>query len=191
MQKSVEDLTDHLKKIVKAEQKQSIQIPTEPTLNIPQRKNTPTFGDITNGVKALDEKFLSDKSKFMEDAWKMKENREAERLGDKYEQNQSRYQPNIDESFIGFRIDSLFEFEAEGHSELVRWCQGEVIDICDGTWLKPNARTACYKEGETVKILWDEIEECNIPQHETILEIPSRKWKKQCIGAWRKDVTFR
>ena len=88
-----------------------------------------------------------------------------------------------DEPFISFKIDSSFEFEAEGDSELRRWCQGEVIEFCDGTWLSPNARCACYKEGVAVKVLWEKNKECNIPQEVSIIQIQKHKWKKRCIGA--------
>ena len=81
-----------------------------------------------------------------------------------------------------------FYFELDTGGKELRWCQGCVRDISNGSnMLYPNARTKCYKEGEAVRILWDTINGiCDA--YESIQHLPKSKWNKQIEGAWRLDV---
>ena len=45
-----------------------------------------------------------------------------------------------------------------------------------------------WKEGEAAKVLWDEISEINMAEHTTHEKLDPRKWNKDCLGAWRKDL---
>ena len=101
----------------------------------------------------------------------------------------------IDKSFQDARIEVLTSFDVKDDSGKVvgqelRWCGAVVKRISDGTWLYPNARTRCYKENEAADILWDPILEVEptIPACRGIVELPERKWNKDCEGAWRKDI---
>ena len=53
--------------------------------------------------------------------------------------------------------------------------------------LYPNAGSRCYKDGEAVMILWDDINGIS-DQYESIQQIPKYKWNKQIVGAWRLYV---
>ena len=185
--KTVDELAKHLKNIIIAEA--DMEFPKEPPINIPKRKKTPDLGDLTTFAKNLDTKFLKDAETFKQEAKQIKLTREDAGFGDKYDEMQQRVPPTIDESFVGKRIDSLFEFDSDDSEEMIRWCQGEVIEVCDGTWLKPYARTAKFKENEAVRVRWDAIEECCIPVHETILVVQRHKWRKHVIGGWRLDLS--
>ena len=37
------------------------------------------------------------------------------------------------------------------------------MDVSDGTWLMPGARTSCHAENEAAYVLWDEIQEADSP----------------------------
>ena len=54
---------------------------------------------------------------------------------------------NIDDSFIGTRIDYLSEFDmvGKGNMKELHWCGGDVENISDGIWVKPGKRRQCYK----------------------------------------------
>ena len=99
----------------------------------------------------------------------------------------------IDATFIGTQIKYLSEFDIneEGTIKDVRWCAGVVKAISDGTapkWLKQNAVRACYKVNEAALIDWDAITETNMEAGESIVKLEPRKWNKNCVGAWRKEL---
>ena len=99
----------------------------------------------------------------------------------------------INASFIGTRIEYLSEFNIneEGTIKHVRWCAGVVKAISDGTapkWLKQNAVSACYNVNEAALIDWDAITEANMEAGESIVKLEPRKWNKNCVGAWRKEL---
>jgi hypothetical protein len=80
------------------------------------------------------------------------------------------------------------ELEDGTKEKRLRWCGGLVKEICDGTWLYPNARTRCYKENEVARIKWDAVEELGLPTCEGVQELPPNKWNRNCEGAWRKEL---
>ena len=51
----------------------------------------------------------------------------------------------------------------------------------------PGARTKCYKQRETVEILWDAIPVAGIPPSRSIERLDPKKWSANVIGAWRRD----
>ena len=84
--------------------------------------------------------------------------RESRGQGDRYEELQPTSTPKNDPSFIGTRLDFSVEFELDICGKELRWCQGNVNDISDGSsMLYPNTRSRCYKDGEIIRILWDTI----------------------------------
>ena len=62
---------------------------------------------------------------------------------------------NIDDSFIGTRIEYLYEFDlvGEGNTKALCWCGRVVENISDGTWVNPGKRRQCYKENESAFFL--------------------------------------
>ena len=95
---------------------------------------------------------------------------------------------NINHGFIGTKVDVCFEFIPDEGGVELRWCQGKVIYISDGyNMLYPNARSRCQRQGEAVNILWDVIDGIS-DIHDSIQELPKRKWNKQTVGAWRLDA---
>ena len=82
----------------------------------------------------------------------------------------------------------------EGGSEL-RWSQGEVILISDGSnIIKQGACTAYYKVGEAVLNLWDANEERKESSSTSAQRLLPSKWNpkgKHSDGAWRMDVTLK
>ena len=101
--------------------------------------------------------------------------------------------PPVDKRLIGRRLDVCFEWNLEEGGTELRWSQGEVVDVSDGTnILKPGARTACYKKGEAVMIRWDEDQDLNEPSHVSAQRLFASKWnpkKEHTKGSWRLDIT--
>ena len=75
------------------------------------------------------------------------------------------------------------------------WSQGEVVFISYGSnIIKEGARTACYKAGETVLILWDANEERNEFSSTSAQRLLPSKWNpkgKHSNGAWRMHVALK
>jgi len=70
----------------------------------------------------------------------------------------------------------------------LRPVDGKILEVSDGTWLLPGARTKCHKKNEAASVLWDAVEEANCPQCKSIEEFRPRKFNKDCEGGWRKEV---
>ena len=76
--------------------------------------------------------------------------------------------PIINKLLIGKQIDVCPEYELEEGGTELRWCQGKVILISDASKiLLPGARTAKFKVGESVIVLWDANLDRNEPVHTT------------------------
>ncbi len=58
--------------------------------------------------------------------------------------------------------------------------QGVVERVCDDTWVKSSKRRQCYKAGEAVEVLWDEISDADMPVCPTREPFDPRKWNKNC-----------
>jgi hypothetical protein len=117
--------------------------------------------------------------------------REMAGFGDIHSEMQPTSMPNVDASLVGVRLDVCFRYDLDEGGHELRWCQGEVTLVSDGSNLPiPNKRNAKYKAGEAVAIRWDANEECNELPSETVQKLPKSKWnpKKHCEGGWRLDV---
>ena len=186
MQYSPQELGKHLKHIIREEKKRTI--PNKPPAMIPQRKQLSQLGELTSNVKVIDAAHQEKSVQQDCNARMMRIDRELIGQGDRYEELQPTSMPKIDSRLIGTRLDVCFYFELDTGGKELRWCQGCVKDISNGSnMLYPNARTKCYKEGEAVRILWDTINGiCDA--YESIQHLPKSKWNKQIEGAWRLDV---
>ena len=93
---------------------------------------------------------------FGHDANVLRDKRESIGIGDRFTEIQPMSQPKIDKSLIGRRLDVCEQYDLEEGGTELRWSQGVVIAISDGNnMLKPGARTAKFKLGESVMIKWD------------------------------------
>ena len=120
-----------------------------------------------------------------------KSEREATGMGDQYSEQQPTSMPNIDMHLFGQRLDicELYELE-EGGTEL-RWSQGKVVTVSDGSnIIRPGSRTACFKKGEGILVCWDANEERNEVETVSAQKLLKTKWnpKIHCEGAWRLDI---
>ena len=180
---SVEFLADKLKSIIKKEKK--LTIPNEPPIKTPMRKKLPILGSQIMMVKNLDENYIREKKKFKGKANNIRKEREKQGIGSIYSELQPKVRPEIDQDLIGRRIDVLFKFDILDRKEpeqALRWCQGEVTRIFK------------EKKKPTVEVLWDEVNE-SIEKESRVrvkssVELYTRKWNKDCEGAWRMDISM-
>ena len=184
-------LANHLKHIIASQR--SRQIPDKPPVELPKQKVLPTLGTKSTTLSGIEQTYENQKRSFEEDGLNLRKEREKAGIGDRYENMQPLTMPPVDKRLIGRRLDVCFEWNlVEGGTEL-RWSQGEVVDVSDGTnILKPGARTACYKKGEAVMIRWDEDQDNNEPSHVSAQHLLASKWnpkKQHTKGSWRLDIT--
>ena len=189
---TVAELSNHLKYIIK--QSKNMTIPTKPEMKLPARKQTAILGQLTQQVQNLDKQSVEENTAMDMRAREKLKGYEASGKTSLHSENQSRVAPDIDEDFVGQRIEFLSKYEmlneereVTGHE--LRWCSGVVKRVSDGTWLLPKARTRCYKKGEAAEIEWDAMPDIGLMTTTTSIErLPSKMWNKQCDGAWRKDL---
>ena len=98
---------------------------------------------------------------------------------------------NIDDSFIGIRIEYVSEFDRveEGNIKKLRWCGGVVENISDGTWVNPGKLCQCYKENEAAFVFWDSVPEANYPVSRSIEPFDENKRNNKIDGSWRKEFS--
>ena len=51
--------------------------------------------------------------------------------------------------------------DRDGKDNNLQWVGGLILDVSDGTWLMPGARTRCYAENKAAYVLWDEVQEAD------------------------------
>ena len=141
---------------------------------------------------AIDITHASGSAQFEENANSVRLERELAEMGDRYSELQPTSSPTINKKLIGKCLDICEKNNLnDGGSEL-RWSQGEVIQVSDGTnILKPGARNACYKKNEAVVICWDSNEDRFEPSTISSQRLLPSKWNpkgKHTEGAWRFDV---
>ena len=136
-------------------------------------------------VKTLDKNNIKDKDKFKERANKIRKEREEHGVGSLYSEMQPRVRPEINQDFVGQRIDMLFIFDildAVGDKPVqgVRWCQGKVTKVF----------TVKDKKKPMVEVAWDEVQESIDGHDKTNVILHANKWRKECEGAWRMDINI-
>ena len=122
--------------------------------------------------------------------WQERENKGETSM---HSRMQEKNAPKLDHTFIGKRIEYLSEFDLNdaGTDTDVCWCGGVIKEICDGTWIIPTKSgrgKKCYKEGEAADIYWDAVESAGFEAGRAIVELNPRKWNKEEVGGWRKDL---
>ena len=130
-------------------------VPDEPPETAPQRIEIPIIETLSNAIKDLYRKAKDEDTGFNKDA--LKEWLRREEIGETsiLEKMQQQGKRNIDDSFIGTRIEYLSEFDLveEGNMKELRWCGGVVENISDVTWVRPGKCRQCYKENEAAFFL--------------------------------------
>ncbi len=112
-------------------------------MNVPKRMDLPVLGTEIDDIADLDVKYLANEEKFRLNADRIRQAREARGEGSMYSLLQPFSRPNVNE-LLGRRIDMLYSCTLPGDGgNLLRWCQGEVIEIYTG------------KQKPTVCVLWD------------------------------------
>ena len=187
---SIPELTRRLKDLIKKEKTDKTPIPEKPKVPIPQRKNTPILGTMSAQRAKLDTKTMDNEDEFDEKARKNWKERESEGIGSVYSTRQKRDAPTVDETLIGKRIEYLSEFDidTEGTTKELRWCSGVVERICDGTSVVPGRARKCWNEVEAAEVFWDAIPDADMVACREKVALNTRKWNKDCDGAWRMDL---
>jgi hypothetical protein len=186
--KSVLDLAKELKDIIKRAKHMKLKIPDNAAMPVPQRKAMPILGQLSNQVRDLDAKEIENKDEFHNNAVEKMKALQCDHV------MQDPNPPPVDESLVGFRIEMCFEFDIddEGKEKDYRWCTGVVERVSDGTWVIPTPSgrgRKCYEENGAIEVFWDAVADCNdMPACRTITPISERKWNKEGVGAWRKDL---
>ena len=79
----------------------------------------------------------------------------------------------------------------DGTETDVCWCGGVIKEISDGTWIIPTVSgrgKKCYKKGETADIYWEAVKSAGFLAGRAVVELNPRKWNKEVVGGWRKDL---
>jgi hypothetical protein len=147
-------------------------------VNVPKRMDLPVLGTEIDDIADLDNTYLANEEKFRLNADRIRRAREARGEGSMYSLLQPFSRPNVNE-LLGQRIDVLYSCTLPGGGgNVLRWCQGEVIEIYIG------------KQKPTVCVLWDpmpDVEESEESSKTNAILLP-RKWRKETEGGWRMDV---
>jgi hypothetical protein len=174
--KSILELAKHLQYIIGYEKK--LEVPAEPPFNLPQRPSLATLGTAISDVASLDQKYALNFSELKKAASRTRREREIQGQGSMYSQLQPFSRPEVSE-LIGKRIDVLFSVDIDARNKSLRWCQGEVIEVVDGS-SKP-----------TVTVEWDPTPDIagseNGSTSDQVL-LPTKWNKDNNVGAWRMDV---
>jgi hypothetical protein len=115
-------------------------IPGDAPEKLPTAPDVHTLGTLSAIGEELKMKGLSEIAQFKEKGMEERDRREEEGLGERWADRQRVVRPDIDNHFIGFRIEMLFHYM---HGQECIWCHGEVIAI-------KNAKK------KTVKVRWAE-----------------------------------
>ena len=178
-QRSVNELAKKLEWVIEWEKDQ--EVPLEPRIELPQRRNDASLGSRTEEAEQLDEKFNKKSASIRVEVEKMRRAREARGEGCIYREMQPLVKPDMID-LLSRRIDVLFPFEVDsdddGKDTVLRWCQGLVLKVYE-TSSKP-----------LVSVEWDAMTDVDGSENSTISDVillPT-KWKKDVAMAWRMDV---
>ena len=108
---TVKQLADHLKYIIREENKPAIKatIPPEPKTELPKRQATGILGTAHAAQRSLDSKFMGDEAEWKKKVEKIRLERESKGEGSIFSQMQPLFAPSL-KSIEGRRIDVLFDF---------------------------------------------------------------------------------
>ena len=81
--------------------------------------------------------------------------------------------PKVDETFIGARIEQLWEFKETDGTMVKQWCQGEVVAVKKNSRVHIKWEKECLRKGDPA-----------ITQEKLL----KSKWNKHVIQAWRMNL---
>ena len=190
-QKSVADLTNRLKELIRLENRYKWKIPTEPEVSVPKRKSLPVLGTQTHQAEELNRKASENKEAISKRAREKWSNRDESELKSAPARMQSKTAPPL-ESLIGQKIEYLCTVDEDEAGTIKRelWMSGTIKEVSgDGNWLvSARARTKCFAKGEAADVDWDPVQSANYKGGLSRVELKPRLWNKDVLGAWRKDI---
>ncbi len=136
---SSQQLLDHLCKVV-IPLATKLNVPDDAPAKLPTAPDLCTLGTLSAIGNELKTKGLAQIAKFKQKGRADRDRREEEGRGDRWVEKQSTVRPEINNKFVGFKIEMLFNYT---HDQGLNWCHGEVIAI------KNTKR-------KTVKVRWAE-----------------------------------
>ncbi len=164
-------MLDHLCKVVipLAAKK---TIPDDAPEKLPTAPDLHTLGTLSANGEELKTKGLAEIAQFKEKGREERDRREEEGFGARWADRQRVVRPDIDNHFIGFRIEMLFDYT---HGQEYIWCHGEVIAI-------KNAKK------KTVKVRWakEHVAEGESRESNHILQDSKCNATESQQGAWRE-----
>ena len=184
--RSVKELTDHLRKILREEK--NMVIPNKPPVDVPKRREIPMLGDDgTDEVMKLDEKHFQYESKFRQDAKVLRDELESKGEGNMFLSMQPFIQPCVHD-LVGKQIDVLSTIDGVvGQESQLRWCQGLLTEVLDNSAPRvPNG-----KERDTkVMVQWDGMVDLTGWEEGGKMSqvLKPHLWNKDRLGAWRLDI---
>ena len=173
------ELFDHLINTV-IPLSQTETVPESPPFNLPALPAPAqlSVGQSTHDRVSLENKALDGAEEFKEQGSKERDRLEKTGHGSRFEEWQQTSMPTIDEDFINFNIEFLFDVSydhsPDAGSELI-WMSGKVIEIVNA---KRNA----------VKIRWEEEHLTEGEDPESVQVLLKSLWnhKQAKVGAWRE-----
>ena len=193
VQLSIAQLASRLKEIIKLQKKYKWEIPETPNAKVPQRKCMPVLGQLTKQTMEMDKEANENIEELEKQARAKWQERDEQGEMSMHSRMQEKNAPTLDDAFIGTRIEFLSEFDLteDGTETDVCWCGGVIKEISDGTWIIPTVSgrgKKCYKKGEAADIYWEAVETAGFLAGRAIVELNPRKWNKEVVGGWRKDL---
>jgi hypothetical protein len=175
--KSVDELKNHPKWIIKEEKK--LTVPSDPFIELPTRAELPVLGTATQQLIDSNNTAQIDEEQFRKDAQEMRQQREDRGEGSIFSVLQPLVCPEPDE-LLDKRIDVLYSFQLTSDGDrALRWCQGKVIEVITD------------RRVPTVSVCWDpmpDVEGKEDVSEVTEQVVPPRKFNKDVEGAWRLDI---
>ena len=147
---------------------------------MPSRKHTQQLGTATSDVALLEKRYDNERKEAEIEAEKLREDWESGGKTDRYEKMQPNKRPEIDESFVGARIEQLWIYkEKTGKEKEIRetrvWCQGEVVAV---------------RKGNKVHVKWDKKYLREGDSEVTEEKFLVSKWNKHTEESWRMDPEY-
>ena len=158
-QKTIPQLTDMFIEIIKMFK--NVPVPDDPNTTMPQRKQQPVVDTLNHKARQLNREKEGKLEEFNMGCLKEWERRDVSGEAATSQNLQALGKHKLDKSCIKKRIrySAYYDVDGEGKEKKLQWVGGLRLDVSDGTWLIPGARTRCYAENEATSVLWDEVQE--------------------------------
>ena len=142
----------------------------DPKTTMPEKRQQRAVRTFTNKVNQLSRERKEKVAAFdlgYREEWKQRDDRGEAATGQNL---QTLGRQKLDKSWVGERIEysTYCDVNNEGKEKKLRWIGVEILDVSDGPWLMPGARTKYYVENEAAYVLWDPVSEENYPACKSI-----------------------